>query len=315
VNPLRWSCIAAFSAAFFASHLAAAQPKPAASSGDAGAAVATKQAKAYITAGNQHYFAGRWEDAYAEYAIAWRLSPDWQSAAGLGRSAYRTRHYAIAIMALTLYLREAPKGRIQRREAAEVEKWIETSKENVGYFLITAPPGVEILVDGFSAGKAPLLAPVPVDAGKHEVEAHGASPERLTTTILVGRTREITFREVHSTPPSSGPSPRTLALLGGVALTVGGAAVGGAFVGVAIERGNDRQRAALDVEGRDSMRGFAAAEAEAKNIAFWGFVGAGLCAAGTTAFYITTRSPGAAPVSAAIGVRGGGPAVWIQGHF
>jgi hypothetical protein len=76
-----------------------------------------------------------------------------------------------------------------------------------------------------------------------------------------------------------------------------------------------KQRAAEDGEARATMQEASRAEAEAKNIAFWGFAGAAIAAAGTTTFYLKTRSPAQAPVTASVGVRAAGPFVWVQGEF
>jgi hypothetical protein len=328
----RWSATAGLAVALVVARPASAQNRPAAPpTGGAPAvtAAAKAQSTAYYIAASRSANGGRWDDAYAEYSIAWRLSPDWQTAGGLGKAAYRTKHHATAVSRLSDYLRQAPAGRVSARERTEAEGWIAVAKTKVGSLSVALPRGATVLIDGETAGTAPFQGAIPIDPGKHEIQIQtGSSVETRTVEITVGKTHNLSLsgaasgqEEQDPAAPaagratSSGPSLRTVALVGGAALTVGGIVAGSVSLSIAGGKGSDKQSAALDKDGRDRAAGLAQAEAQAKNMALWSFVGAGLCAAGTAAFYIATRKPSKAPVEGAVGLRDGAPAVWVQGRF
>lgn len=304
-------------AMLLASLPAGAQPKAGAPSEQEIKAKAKAQARTYLLAGNKEAAAGRWDDAYAEHTIAWQLHQDWETAGALGKSAHRTGHHSVAIRRLTEYLATAPRGRISAKERASIEQWIATSRGQVGYLTITAPAGAEVTIDGESQGKAPLAGPVPADPGPHEIQAQiGAAARKSAVTVVAGKTHAVTITsEEEDAAARRSSALRVAGLAGGGALTLGGIVVGGVFTGLAAERGAEKQRASEDTGGRATMQEAARAEAEAKNIAFWGFAGAAIAAAGTTTFYVKTRRSGQAPVTAAAGVRAGGPFVWVQGEF
>lgn len=326
-TPRRWSWAVSAAAVVIAAAPITAQAAPpaAAAPAQSSAAKAQAQARSYRVAGSRHANAGRWEDAYAEYAIAWQLSPDWQSASDLGKAAYRTKHWPIAAMRLAFYLREAPAGRIPAKERKELEGWVAEATQKSGSLTVVAAAGAEIAVDGEVVGVAPLPGPLVVEPGKHDVQVRtGTHVETKAAPLLAGEARELRFGAGAGGEPRGGDSAprgsertvlRPVALVSGAALTVGGIVAGGVFLGLASERGADKQKAALDGDGREAAKGFALAEAEARNGALWSFVGAGLCAAGTTVLYLTTRPSDKAPVTATLGVQAGGPAITIRGRF
>lgn len=285
---------------------------------------AKAQARKYYLSGNRMAAIGQWDDAFAEHAIAWRLHQDWEIAGGLGKSAYRTGHHAIAILRLTYHLANAPPRRVSATERSTLEKWMAESRKQVGFVAVTAPAGAAIFVDGDPVGTAPLPEPIAADPGKHEIQVqNGAETQKTTTTVTRGATSTVTL--VLPTDAATGgggtggttgtSTLRIAGLAGGAALFAGGIAVGGAFVAIASDHGALKQEAATDPNGRDRMAEAARAEAEARSIAFWGFVGAAVAAAGTTTFYLKTRTPGGATVTGAAGVRSGGPFLSIQGEF
>lgn len=286
---------------------------------------AKAQARSYLSSGNRSAAAGEWDDAFAEHTIAWRLHGDWETAGALGKSAFKTKHYAIALLRLTYYLANAPAGRVSATDSATLKGWIESSKQQVGYIQITAPSGSDIHVDGEPMGQTPLPEPIPADPGKHEVQIRAGYPQKRSVVVATGKTEAITIEadpdSTSPSDPSAPPSPRgssTLRIAGlatGGALFAGGLVVGGVFAAGASEQGAIKQTASEKLGGRAEMQEAARAEAEARNIAFWGFVGAAVAAAGTTTFYFTTRKSSGATVTGAASVRSGGPFLSIQGEF
>lgn len=291
------------------------------------AARAQAQARAYYVSGNRNANAGRWDDAYAEYSIAWQLFPEWQTAGAFGRAALKTKHHAMGVLRLSYYLSAAPPGRLSPKERAEVEALVAGARPRVGSLSIVAPAGAEVHIDGDVVGTAPLPGPVPADPGKHQVEVHTRSGvQAQAATVVAGKVQQLSFVSAQAASADglgaqpaaaagSGSTGRAIGLAGGAAVTVAGAVVGGVFLSMAGEHGSKKQEAALDRDGRDAMKTSAQAEAEAKNTALWGFVGAGLAAAGTTVFYLTTRSSAKTTVTGAAGVRNGCPSIWLQGQF
>lgn len=303
------------------------KPDAAAKKGAAGAPdeKAKAQARSYLSSGNRSAAAGEWDDAFAEHTIAWRLHGDWETAGALGKSAFKTKHYAIALLRLTYYLASAPDGRVSATESATIKGWIESAKQQVGYIQITAPSGSDIHVDGEPMGQTPLPEPIPADPGKHEVQIRAGYPQKRLVVVAIGKTEAITIEadpdatapsDPSAPPAAKGSSPLRIAgLAAGGALFAGGLVVGGVFAAGASEQGAIKQSASKELGGRTEMQDAARAEAEARNIAFWGFVGAAVAAAGTTTFYFTTRKSSGATVTGAASVRSGGPFLSIQGEF
>ncbi len=302
-----------------------AQPKPASSkpAADPG----KEKAAAYLKTGTRAANAGQWDDAYAELSIAWKLHQSWEIAAALGKAALRTQHHAEALARLSYYLREAPPARVSAKQRAEAEAWILEAKAKTGTVTITAAPGAEIAIDGEVVGAAPLAEPVHVDAGKRTIEARGpGGNETKDLEIAAGAAADVAFTvpktpEVTTTAPivkaegGLAGAPRTAVLIGGAALAVGGFVAGGVSLGIAAGKGAQKAEAAGSPDGRAATQELALAEADARNAALWSFVGGGLAAAGTAAFFFATRPGSKAPVKGAAFVTPAGPGVWIQGEF
>jgi hypothetical protein len=322
-----WAGLSAGPAAVLAVHpapaLAQQRPAPAKPARDP----AKEKAAPYLKTGLRAANAGQWDDAYAELSIAWKLYQDWETAAALGRAALRTQHHAEAIARLSYYLREAPPAKVSARQRADAEKWILEAKGKTGALTITAAPGAEIAIDGEVVGTAPLPEPVHADPGRHRVEARqGGAAEGKDVDVAAGSSAEVSLVPVKAPDAAPEPvgaaastgmgsAPRIAVLAGGGALAVGGVVAGAVSLAMAADRGAARQEASKDPNGRAAAEAAALAEADARNAALWSFVGGGLAAAGTAAFFLATRPGSKAPVKGAVGVGPAGPSVWIQGEF
>jgi hypothetical protein len=287
-----------------------------------------EKARGYIKTGNKAAFAGKWEDAYADYAIAWSMAPDWETAYPVGKAAFKTGHFAEAFARLTFHLKNAPADQVPAKQRNDVEAMIEEAKSKTGALTIKADEGAEILVDNEMIGRAPLTEAIHLDPGTHKVESRrGSTGESKTVEIAAGGSVDVSFiaPKVKPTatptatapvvkPPISGPL-RIVGLATGGALTLGGLVVGGVGIAIASQKGTEKEKARDDLEGRDAFVAAASAEAQAQNTMFWGFVGAGIAAAATVGFYFATRPSEKAQVKAGVGVQSGGPAIWMQGQF
>lgn len=320
-----WLLAACLSAGLCAPVPAAAQGKPAGAAKGADAS-GKERAHAYLKTGTRAANAGEWDDAYAELSIAWKLHQDWEIAAALGRAAHRTQHHAEAVQRLSYYLREAPKDRVSAKQRADAEGWLRDARSKTGTLTITATTGADIQVDGELVGRAPLAEPLVLDVGKHTVEARYSDVQRSTVEVVAGSAEVLAFQVMSRPaatapvaapvmPASDGAWKRTAVLVGGGALAVGGLVAGGVSLGIAADKGAQKQEAAKDPEGRGAAQSLALAEADARNAALWSFVGGGLAAAGTTVFFFASRSAASSPVKGGVGVTPAGPSVWIQGQF
>ena len=78
----------------------------------------------------------------------------------------------------------------------------------------------------------------------------------------------------------------------------------------------DAEKNYNDVNARKTAQDAAHEKAMDTNVALWGFVGAGVAAAGTVAFYFLTRpSTKKPPVNGAVGVSPQGLTVVVEGQF
>jgi hypothetical protein len=279
------------------------------------------KAMVFVKSGDKAASAGEWEDAYADYSIAWTMYRGWETAGGVGKAANKTGHHAEAFERLSYFLREAPAKNVTPKQRAEIEAMIAESKGKTGLLAIVAPPDGEVFVDRNAVGKTPLAEPLRVDPGKHEIEIRrGATGETKSTEVVAGGTVEVKFE-----PPKSGPAKviiqqdpyrwRTPALITGAALSVAGLALGGVSLGLSFERAGARDAAAKDPFGRDAFNNASEDEALFKNMMVWSFIGAGVALGGTAAVFFVTRTPAQPKVQGSLGFGPGGPSMSIRGEF
>lgn len=293
----------------------------------AGAKEETPKEKAapYLKGGAKAAAAGEWDDAYAEYQIAWSIHRDWEIAGGLGKASFKTGHFAEAIQRLEVYLKDAPAAKVSAKERSEAEGMIREARAKTGTIVLLAPDGSDVLVDGEDIGKTPLGAPVPLDPGKHKIEVRqGTKGETKEADVAAGAMVTLDFTPPKAPPPKTvivkeegvfTPQVRTAAVIGGGALALGGLAAGGVMLGLSFAKADEKKKAELDPFGFDQAKAASQAQADAMNAALWCFVGGGAAAVGTGVFYLVTRPRVKAPVEAGAVVGPQGGSIWIHGQF
>ena len=334
---LSWALVACFSVGLLAPSGALAQAKGGGKAGGKAGAGPTRpssgatkepsakdKAAVFAKEGAQAAASGEWDDAYADYAIAWSIDPSWEIAAALGRAAYKTKHYAESIQRLQFYLREAPAAKVSAKDRTEAEAFIQDAKSKTGLITIKGPDGGDVLIDGTEVGKTPLAEPLIVDPGSHKIEVRrGAQGETKTAEIVAGGKIDLDFTPKPATPKTVivkeegvfTPQVRTAAVIGGGALALGGLVAGGVLMGVSFTKADERQKAETDPYGIDVAKNAAQAEADMRSAAIWCFVGGGAAAIGTGVFYLVTRPTVKAPVNAGAVVGPQGSSIWISGKF
>ncbi|MBK8254116.1 MAG: PEGA domain-containing protein [Polyangiaceae bacterium] len=277
-----------------------------------------EKAKQFVKSGDKSAAAGEWEDAYADYSIAWTMYQGWETALGLGKSAAKTGHNAEAVARLTLYLKDAPAKEVSDKQRKELEAMIKESTAKTGLLTITAPPGGDVYIDRNAVGKTPLAEPVRLDPGKHEVEVRrGEAGESKSTEVKAGATSELKFEPPKTTTKvvvQEAQYPwRTPVLITGTTLTVGGLAVGGVFLGLSFDREAAKKEAQKNLYGRNDFISAANDEAFNRNVMLWGFIGAGVALAGTAAVFFLTRTSPKSETTTALVLNPGG--LTIRGDF
>lgn len=281
-----------------------------------------EKAQAFIKTGDRAAKAGEWEDAYADYSIAWTMYQGWETALGVGRAAAKTGHHAEAVERLSFYLKEAPPKSVTPKLRKEIEQAIEESKVKTGMLTIVAPDGGEVFLDRTPVGKTPLASAIRVDPGKHDIEIRrGDSGESKATEVAAGASVEVKFEPPKAAPPKTViiKEPvntwRTPVLITGSTLAVAGLALGGVSLGLSFDRAAAKDEAAKKPEGLDDARRAADDEALFKNMMVWSFIGAGVALAGTAAVFFVTKSPAKPRVEGAIGFGPAGPSLSLRGEF
>ena len=172
------------------------------------------RARELMREGNELYGEGKLAEAYAKYLDAWRTAQSFDIACNLGGTAselsmnrdaaeyldYCLRHYAASSRP------EAVAAEQRARAAFEVVR----SKVSAVTVNVT-PTGADVLVDGTVAGRAPLDAPVFLEAGPHRIEARQEGLESATVDVNAkrGEATEVTLalKAASGAPAPENPPP------------------------------------------------------------------------------------------------------------
>ncbi|MDI1444534.1 hypothetical protein [Polyangium sp. 6x1] len=222
------------------------------------------------------------------------------------------------------------KGQVERETVARERA--AALEPRLARLVITAPwaekvQSLEIRKDGQMFGRALWGTAVPVDPGKHVVEAlaEGKRPYRVEVEVPGGQAARVTaaipeLADAPAAPPSTKPSSNTRATVHKIAgVALGGAGVvsvvAGSILGMqAIARKNDS--AAHCIEGNlcDATGVAMRNEARMRGDAATGAILAGVLAAtGGLVLYLT--APEAAPARAGVGTVGSGTGLVVGGVF
>jgi tetratricopeptide (TPR) repeat protein len=183
------------------------------------------------------------------YRRAWDLQKTYGIASNLGALELDLGKPAAAAEMLRYALQQFPsKGKPETRDALAA-RFDKAKKLACTLRVRVTSPGAEVLVDGKSAGTAPLADDLFVEAGNHTIVAR--QKDRLDAQQVIaavaGTTQDVTLTPapappkpvvVVTTPPAKLPIP-------GIVMAVTGAVglgVGGAFIGLAEANRGDAQR-------------------------------------------------------------------------
>jgi tetratricopeptide (TPR) repeat protein len=192
--------------------------------------------------------AGAYEQALAEFTLAYELVPHYAVLYNVGQTYLELGRTVKAVESLEHYLRLGAAS-IPPERRREVEGELAAlSAELAAVQLTVDEEGAQISVDGEPIGRAPLSNPLRVSAGRHTLAALSASGRRVEHTLELsrGETRPIALRfrqpetnppvfgfvTVNSAPPRTAPettdstTQRTFGYaLGALGLGLGGAAL------------------------------------------------------------------------------------------
>src|SRR5688572_6705258 len=176
------------------------------------------RARELMREGNELYGEGKLAEAYAKYLDAWRIAQAFDIACNLGGTAselsmnrdaaeyldYCLRHYAASS-------RPEAVAAEQRARAA-----FDVVRTKVAQLTVSVTPaGADVFVDAARVGRAPLDAPVFLEAGPHRIEARQEGLETASTDVNAkrGESTEVTLAlkaasgaEAPENPPPSGQS-------------------------------------------------------------------------------------------------------------
>ncbi|WP_438027959.1 PEGA domain-containing protein [Sorangium sp. So ce233] len=290
----------------------------------------TDKARQLYEEGRQAAAAGKWADAHASFLAAWAIKPHYQIASNLGVTCLKLGRNREAAEYLTRYLREAPATKVKERQSAEAS--LKEALAKVASVTVqAAPAGAEVMVDGVAVGKAPLVDPVFLEPGKHEIRARleGHVPAARPITAVAGG-RETMMLQLERAPsaqvggrvdtsiPPLSETPRddvrTAVLVGGGIAAGAGVAAGVILTVMANSRAseaedkrnrlfaqgyNDSSCRGMSMPGCTDLRDTVYAKVDLSNAAFWSFVAGGAIGAGTLVYGLVTSKP----VEPAPGVR------------
>ena len=170
--------------------------------GTASSEAERSRARELMRAGNELYGEGKLSEAYAKYLEAWRTAQAFDIACNLGGTASELSMNRDAAEYLDYCLRHYPAS--SRPESVATEQRaraaFEVVKTKVAAVNVRVTPvGAEVYVDGTIAGRAPLDAPVFLEAGPHRIEARYAGLE--SASVDVNAKRDIWMRSPHHPDP------------------------------------------------------------------------------------------------------------------
>ena len=214
------------------------------------------------------------------------------------------------------------------------------AEKKVGTLIVRADrPGTRILVDAKPVGVTPLAGPLFLDPGSHVIDGEdGTGHVTRTLEVEAGTTQSIGLElaaprpvapEVHAEAKDSVPP---VPLLVGGALVVAGLGVG---IWFAVDAGNrsDEARSLRESLGNRSCGGVAPASpsecmelrdvasrySRDRNVSTAGFVGAGVAAVATGAFWLLSSPRASTERQSALRVNGSvdnhSAALWATGEF
>ncbi|KYF75558.1 hypothetical protein BE17_07805 [Sorangium cellulosum] len=317
-RPLLWTWSVAIALLAPVAGAQQASPQAAAQESDA----LTDKARELFEDGVKSAKAGKWSDAHASFLAAWGIKPHYQIASNLGVASLKVGRPRDAAQYLSLYLREAPATKVQERERAEAS--LKEARAQVTAITVqVTPEGAEVTVDGTTVGQAPLVDPVFLDPGKHDVgvKLEGYVPEARVIEATAGGTEMIRLQLKRrpalsvavrpeplapAAPSDSGSGARTAVIVGGGVVAGAGVAAGVVLTVLANSRASEAEKLRKTLfKEKDSLssclgvfegncrklKDTVNSNVDLSNAAFWSFVAAGAVGAGTLVYALVTSKP------------------------
>jgi hypothetical protein len=153
------------------------------------------RAEALYKQGVRLYVEKKWAEAEGPFQQAWALNPTADVAYNLGSVEFRLGKYRDAAEHLAFALRNWPLMDAMAKQRPIAEQRLREARAAVGALTVkVSVPYAEVLVDGKSVGKAPLLDDVFVTPGApHTVEAklEGYASAKESVQLQAGATRTL----------------------------------------------------------------------------------------------------------------------------
>lgn len=159
-------------------------------------------ARAHYERGEEHYAAGRYDEAIAEYEAAYRLKPHWNVLYNIAQAYERLLEYGKSVTYFELYLAEAPANAEKRPIVENRLRLLRNLPARLS--ITTFPEHVRVRVTGGGQtfeGVTPHLFKVP--AGTYEValDHDGWESERHRIRAEIGQPYFYQYRLQRSTSP------------------------------------------------------------------------------------------------------------------
>ncbi len=116
--------------------------------------------------------ANDFEQARGLFLQAWSIKQSPEIALGLGQTEAELKRYRDCAEHLDIALRALPATASESVRTLAKQAFAEAKAQVAMVQATTNRPGAEIRVDGRAVGKAPLLGPLYLDAGTHDISAH-----------------------------------------------------------------------------------------------------------------------------------------------
>jgi hypothetical protein len=296
------------------------------------------EARRLYRKGAEAFDAGRPQEARSFLLQAWAIRQTYDVATALGQVELDLGLPREAAEHLDFALRTFP-PQLSAETLQRVRGLFFQAEKKVGTLIVRAErPGTRIFLDAKPVGVTPLSGPLFLEPGSHSVDGEeGSDHVTRTLEIEAGTTQSVGLEFAAPRPAapevrieSKGSVPPVPLLVGG-ALVVAGVGVG---IWFAVDAGNrsDEARALRESLGNRScsgpasssecteLRDIASRYSRDRNVSTAGFVGAGVAAVATGAFWLlSSRATTTAERRNALRVNGSvdnhSAALWATGEF
>ncbi len=305
-----------------------------------------KEAEEHFLKGKALLKAGDVPGAYKEYKASWDLKRTYDIAANLGNIELELSKPRDAAEHLA-FAADNVAVSVSADRVEKIRSLLAKAKALVGAVKVKVNvDGAEVLVDGKSVGRAPLVGELYMDPGKHVLEAKLSpyTPGSESLDVTMGSTKAVELKLVlpgsltSATASSSAapPVPPKKSLLpvviGGGAAVVG---LGLGVVGAAVSgaKGGDIDRLKGELHTLDTGGGYSVcarkpapascaeladaykAQGSFRSLAIVGFVTAGVATLATVTYVVLPGPKPVQNVQVGLGAGPGGGGVTIAGHF